>query len=160
MCDYYPGSRDTRIETYTVDLQYAVLGAEQKFLRLKEASTTDQPESTKPIVAQFVEDTVEMSDGNLDLVYAALDYFDEVVADVNLEINAAIDKHTLENTPLNPDKDIRDSFIILSEEVGEVARALTYDEGDIDKLYAELIQVAAMAAAMAAGLLWKVSGNA
>ena len=41
------------------------------------------------------------------------------------------------------------SLIVLVEEVGEVARALTYDEGDPDNLYAELIQVATMAAAWA-----------
>lgn len=41
------------------------------------------------------------------------------------------------------------SLVILVEEVGEVARAMTYDEGDVDQLYAELIQVAAMAAAWA-----------
>lgn len=41
------------------------------------------------------------------------------------------------------------SLVVLVEEVGEVARAMTYDEGDVDKLYAELIQVATMAAAWA-----------
>lgn len=64
------------------------------------------------------------------------------------ELVRAIRKHTLEQTPMNPDKDIRDSYIILAEEVGEVARALTRDEGGIDNLRSELIQVAAMATGM------------
>lgn len=45
------------------------------------------------------------------------------------------------------------AFVILAEEVGEVARALTYDEGDPDNLLAELIQVAWMAAAWAERLM-------
>ncbi|MCA1624181.1 MAG: hypothetical protein LC778_10340 [Acidobacteria bacterium] len=40
-------------------------------------------------------------------------------------------------------------FNDLIEEIGEVARARTYDEGDTDKLVKELIQVAAIAAAWA-----------
>ena len=36
---------------------------------------------------------------------------------------------------------------VLMEEVGEVARAITYDNKDIDNLVKELIQVATMAAA-------------
>ena len=40
-----------------------------------------------------------------------------------------------------------EALAILVEEVGEVARAITYDNGDPDKLAAELLQVATMAAA-------------
>ena len=68
------------------------------------------------------------------------------------EMYSAISKHGFENTPLNPWKDPRDSFIILAEEFGEVARALTRDEGDINNLIAELVQTATMAAAMAVGV--------
>lgn len=50
------------------------------------------------------------------------------------------------------------SLIVLVEEVGEVARALTYDEGDQEQLVAELIQVAAMAAAWAERL--EIRGDA
>lgn len=50
------------------------------------------------------------------------------------------------------------SLVVLVEEVGEVARAMTYDEGNLDNLAEELIQVATMAAAWAERLL--VRGDA
>lgn len=50
------------------------------------------------------------------------------------------------------------SLVVLVEEVGEVARAMTYDEGNADDLAAELIQVATMAAAWAERLI--VRGDA
>lgn len=73
------------------------------------------------------------------------------------EIHRAIEKHGWEHTPLNPAKDLRDSYVILAEEVGETARALTRDEGNADNLQSELIQVATMALAMLVGVrgqLW------
>ena len=75
-----------------------------------------------------------------------------VMFDVIDEIYRAIDKHTWKNTPLNSENDLRDSYIILAEEVGEVARALTRDEGSMRNLEEELIQVAAMASAMVVGI--------
>lgn len=74
-----------------------------------------------------------------------------VLEGVKGEIVSAVAKHGYKNTPLNEKMDIRDSYIILAEEVGEVARAI--QEGDNDNLEAELIQVAAMAVATLAGLL-------
>lgn len=74
-----------------------------------------------------------------------------VWADVQREMNRAIDKHGFERTPFDPRNDPRDSFITLSEEVGEVAQTFTYDKQDPNTLAerdAELIQVAAMAMAM------------
>lgn len=53
--------------------------------------------------------------------------------------------HTPYSRTMIPEK----KFIILAEEVGEVARALTYDEGSKAKLQEELIQVIAMA-----GMWW------
>jgi len=50
------------------------------------------------------------------------------------------------------------SLVILVEEVGEVARAMTYDEGDPEHLAEELVQVATMAAAWADRLM--VRGDA
>lgn len=77
--------------------------------------------------------------------------FDGVIDDIEAELNTAVEKHGFTKTPMNPDMDIRDRFIILAEEVGEVARALTYDEGDAHKRQEELIQVAAMAIASVIG---------
>lgn len=61
------------------------------------------------------------------------------------EMNRAIHKHGVEQTPLCEDDGA--SLAILVEELGEVARAMTYDEGDREKLAAELLQCAAMALA-------------
>ena len=71
------------------------------------------------------------------------------VSALNAEIMRAIAKHGWQQTPLNPDMSENEKLIILVEEIGEVARAMTYDEGDPDKLTKELIQVAAMALAWA-----------
>jgi hypothetical protein len=57
----------------------------------------------------------------------------------------AIAKHGWEQTPLNPARADVDNLPILVEEVGEVARAMTYDEGSRDALIKELLQTAAMA---------------
>lgn len=68
------------------------------------------------------------------------------------ELSSAVQKHGLDRTPMNPKMDPNVAFVILVEEVGEVARALTYDNGDPEALASELIQVAAMATAMWVGL--------
>lgn len=81
--------------------------------------------------------------------YLTNDTFD----DIEDEIARAIEKHGVDQTPLNPSMAMHEKFIILVEEVGEVARAMTYDEGgSAAKLYEELIQVATMSAAMAQSL--------
>lgn len=67
---------------------------------------------------------------------------------IDLEFNRGHTKHH-GLTPRSHKVGDLSSLVILVEEVGEVARALTYDEGDPDHLYAELVQVAAMAAAWA-----------
>lgn len=76
---------------------------------------------------------------------------------VDNEFGRAFDKHRGQ-TPRSWSVGDSTSLVVLVEEVGEVARAMTYDEGDADKLVAELIQVAAMAAAWADRLL--VRGDA
>jgi|SRR4029079_7101934 NTP pyrophosphatase (non-canonical NTP hydrolase) len=57
----------------------------------------------------------------------------------------AIAKHGWAQTPLNPARKDVDNLPILVEEIGEVARAMTYDEGSRDALIKELLQTAAMA---------------
>ncbi len=47
-------------------------------------------------------------------------------------------------TPASPDMTNEQRLVVLVEEVGEVARAMTYDESSHDKLVKELIQVATM----------------
>ena len=64
---------------------------------------------------------------------------------------AAMAKHG-ERTPLNPDMSDTDKLPVLVEEVGEVARAMTYDEGSRDALIKELVQTAAMALSWAQSL--------
>jgi NTP pyrophosphatase (non-canonical NTP hydrolase) len=61
------------------------------------------------------------------------------------ERTRAIEKHGVENTPLNKKMFPEAKLVILAEEFGEVARALTYDEGDPDNLKEELIQLGTMA---------------
>lgn len=61
------------------------------------------------------------------------------------EMRRAVAKHGVEETPLVQDD--AGCLPILVEELGEVARAMTYDNGDIEKLMAELLQTAAMALA-------------
>ncbi len=69
------------------------------------------------------------------------------------ELVSAVQTHGIERTPANPQMGLEHSFVVLSEEVGEVARALTYDSGgDTEQLIKELIQVATMAAAMVVGI--------
>ncbi len=78
-------------------------------------------------------------------------------SDILSELQRAVEKHGFDKTPMNPDMDRRDAFIILSEEVGEVARALTYDGVNRHKLEEELIQVAAMSVAMLIGIRGKAN---
>lgn len=61
------------------------------------------------------------------------------------ELNRARDKHGWDQTPLNPKMTESEKLVILVEELGEVARAMTYDEGSNEALRAELLQTAAMA---------------
>lgn len=51
------------------------------------------------------------------------------------------------HTPRSQRVTDHEALVILVEEVGEVARALTYDEHSITHLVAELLSVAAMTAA-------------
>jgi hypothetical protein len=60
------------------------------------------------------------------------------------EMKRAHEKHGPDSM-LSPGKDRGTRLAILMEEVGEVARAMTYDEGDDENLHDELVQVAAMA---------------
>lgn len=72
--------------------------------------------------------------------------------DMHSEITRALTKHGYEKTPMNPLMPNSVRLAILVEEVGEVARAMTYDEGDPDKLDEELVQVLAMAHTWLIGL--------
>ena len=97
----------------------------------------------------------------------------KVIRDIHLEMNKATAKHGWYRTPLNPQMPDGQKLVVLAEEIGEVAggnppdlervqeltralglvaRAMTYDNGDRDSLYAELIQVATMAASWAQSL--------
>lgn len=75
----------------------------------------------------------------------------EALGEVQKELKAAVEKHGFSKTPMNPDMDPRDAFIILTEEVGEVAETFTYDNPKKRDREHELIQVAAMAVAMLIG---------
>lgn len=68
---------------------------------------------------------------------------------VNATALAAIAKHGRDRTPLNPDMPHADKLVILVEEIGELARAMTYDNGDRSQVVREALQVAAMAAMIA-----------
>lgn len=76
--------------------------------------------------------------------------------DVVAEYQRAYDKHH-GLTPFNPEVAEQAKFVILAEEVGEVARALTPDAdtpvGHAGDLRDELIQVAAMALAWCARII-------
>lgn len=61
------------------------------------------------------------------------------------ERNRAVTKHGVDKTPLNKNMSHEEKLVILAEEFGEVARAMTYDEGDPDNLKQELIQLGTMA---------------
>ena len=83
-----------------------------------------------------------------DLLWQDGGIFDKIHA----EFGRAVDKHGFDLTPANPRMNPLAKFVILAEEVGEVARSLTYDEGNAENLKTELIQVATMAAVWAASL--------
>jgi NTP pyrophosphatase (non-canonical NTP hydrolase) len=68
---------------------------------------------------------------------------DFVLYRVKRERNHAVDKHGIHKTPANRDMDRGQKLAILTEEVGEVARAIC--DGDHHLIYGELAQVAAMA---------------
>lgn len=87
------------------------------------------------------------------------EYFTEAYGDVWEEYHSAVAKHGILRTPANPALDVRDSYIILAEEVGEVARAMTYDNGNDVELDKELVQVATMAIAMLVGLRLRREGG-
>ncbi len=74
--------------------------------------------------------------------------FDQTLA----EVRRATDKHGFDQTPANPKMNPMEKAVILFEEVGEVARATTYDGSNKDNLKEELIQVAAMALMFASSL--------
>ena len=65
--------------------------------------------------------------------------------DVRQEMHRARMKHGWNQTPASGELSDEECLVILVEEVGEVARAMTYDEGDPDALDKELTQVATMA---------------
>lgn len=77
--------------------------------------------------------------------------FGNALGDCANEIERAIRKHGVYQTPMNPSMSNAERLVILVEEVGEVARAMTYDNGDPDELDKELIQVATMALATVVG---------
>jgi NTP pyrophosphatase (non-canonical NTP hydrolase) len=79
--------------------------------------------------------------------------FDDVLDRVFKEHERAKAKHGIDHVPSWHKMSNPDRLVIVVEELGEVARAMTYDEGNVDKLIEELIQLAAMAAASAAGVL-------
>lgn len=68
------------------------------------------------------------------------------------EIRSAVRKHGYARTPLSTDMGDASKLIVLVEEVGEIARAITYDNADYENLKAELVQVATMALAWRAAL--------
>jgi hypothetical protein len=79
---------------------------------------------------------------------SSLPFDDLTVNALQATMVAAIAKHGWDRTPLNPEQDdYADNLPILVEEIGEVARAMTYDNGNPDDLVKELLQTAAMALA-------------
>lgn len=76
----------------------------------------------------------------------------EMTLAVKAEFKRALSKHGFDRTPANPKMTPGERIIILVEEVGEVARAMTYDEGSAEEAISELVQVATMALASAVGI--------
>ena len=72
--------------------------------------------------------------------------------DLQEELQRAVTKHKLHQTPLNSDMTDGEILRIIMEEVGEVATASTYDRGSYDEFKKELLQVAAMAYAAYIGV--------
>lgn len=72
------------------------------------------------------------------------------LARVRAESERAVAKHGLERSALSPALGDAEKLAILVEEVGEVARAMTYDEAQgLEHLRAELVQVSSVAACWA-----------
>lgn len=69
---------------------------------------------------------------------------ERVVRAIRLERARQVEKHGLLSVS-SPAVTDAERLAILVEEVGEVARAMTYDNGNEDELIAELVQVAAVA---------------
>lgn len=76
---------------------------------------------------------------------------DDVFIMVEGELRRAIKKHGINQTPLNPDMSDQEKAIIVVEEVGEIARALTYDGVNKQELKDEILQAATMLIA------WRIS---
>lgn len=74
---------------------------------------------------------------------------------VEAEMSKAVAKHGGMQTPAGGALSDGECLVILVEEIGEVARAMTYDEGDPDNLDKEIIQVATMALAWLEGRILK-----
>lgn len=74
-------------------------------------------------------------------------YLNYLGQQISEEIWEAVAKHGIDQTPANNRMDPKEKLVILVEEVGEVARAMTYDEASGTRLREELLQVAAMAGA-------------
>jgi hypothetical protein len=84
----------------------------------------------------------DLDDGKMGLTDPSLKGFADFLWE---EMERAIAKHGVLQTPVNPKMFDEAKLVILVEELGEVARAMTYDEGDRDQLKKELLQVSAMA---------------
>lgn len=95
--------------------------------------------------------TTDLNTKISDALWGANGVFDSV----EIELNRAMGKHSFKATPMNPNKSMSDSYIILAEEVGEVAKAIL--EGE--HLEEELVQVAAMATAMVMSIRWSKRGE-
>lgn len=74
-----------------------------------------------------------------------LPFTDLSISAIQASMVSAVYKHGRAQTPLNPEMSNEVKLVILVEEVGEVARAMTYDNGSKDALIKELLQTAAMA---------------
>lgn len=96
-------------------------------------------------------DKADFSASEDEALSAVLGYIDEACDEVKAEFKRAATKHGLSQTPANPFMSQGERVIIMGEEYGEVCRAMTYDEGSMDKLNAELVQLACMAIASRVG---------
>lgn len=75
----------------------------------------------------------------------SVDSLRDIIEQYVEERDRAINKHGFEQTPASRTMSPEKKLVILAEEFGEVARAMTYDEGDRDKLREELVQLGTMA---------------
>lgn len=76
---------------------------------------------------------------------------DKIIQQIRDERQHSIDKHGKNSMEFLP-SDSADWLAILVEEVGETAKALTYDKTESDNLYEELIDVIAVASSWAEAL--------